>query len=288
MLADPMDDDGSHTAPADIADVDDIALLTAAWMNERAAPALLPFQHGPLARLREMIAVQEETLDSMESEDVTDADFIRSVCLLELDRVKFVIQAYLRTRLHKAEQKTMAILDSTDSRMCLSDAELAYAERFNDIVNESYQQAFLLDSLPPSLQSLNDPEIIGSLDLQKAVFVRVQKDIGDLLLPNGDTIDMAKGKMYLLRYNLVKDMLAIDLLNPLESSEKRSHKLKRLVQSPNSFFMDVKCSGCFQITTVFSHAQTVVICGGCATVLSQPTGGRARLTEGSSYRRKQN
>ncbi|KAF9821832.1 hypothetical protein IEO21_00262 [Rhodonia placenta] len=50
--------------------------------------------------------------------------------------------------------------------------------------------------------------------------------------------------------------------------------------------MDVKCPGCFAITTVFSHAQTVVLCGACASVLCQPTGGRARLTEGSSYRRK--
>ncbi|KAJ3190873.1 40S ribosomal protein S27 [Irineochytrium annulatum] len=82
--------------------------------------------------------------------------------------------------------------------------------------------------------------------------------------------------------------LAVDLLNPLESSEKRSHKLKRLVQSPNSFFMDVKCPGCFAITTVFSHAQTVVLCGSCATVLSQPTGGKARLTEGCSFRKKSN
>lgn len=39
-------------------------------------------------------------------------------------------------------------------------------------------------------------------------------------------------------------------------------------------------SGCFAITTVFSHAQTVVICGSCASVLCQPTGGKARLTEG--------
>ncbi|CAJ0629264.1 5757_t:CDS:2, partial [Entrophospora sp. SA101] len=60
---------------------------------------------------------------------------------------------------------------------------------------------------------------------------------------------------------------------------KRKHKLKRLVQSPNSYFMDVKCPGCFSITTVFSHAQTVVLCGSCANVLCQPTGGRARLTE---------
>ncbi|KAF2551837.1 hypothetical protein F2Q68_00036474 [Brassica cretica] len=39
----------------------------------------------------------------------------------------------------------------------------------------------------------------------------------------------------------------IDLLNPPAELEKRKHKLKRLVQSPNSFFMDVKCQGCFNM-----------------------------------------
>ncbi|KIM61722.1 hypothetical protein SCLCIDRAFT_121562, partial [Scleroderma citrinum Foug A] len=76
--------------------------------------------------------------------------------------------------------------------------------------------------------------------------------------------------------------LAVDLLNPSAEQENRRHKLKRLVQSPNSYFMDVKCSGCFAITTVFSHAQSVVLCGSCASVLCQPTGGKARLTEGVS------
>merc|ERR1712124_105749 len=77
-----------------------------------------------------------------------------------------------------------------------------------------------------------------------------------------------------------------DLLHPSASEEKKKHKLKRLVQSPNSFFMDVKCPGCYNITTVFSHAQTVVTCASCNTTLCQPTGGKARLTEGCSFRRK--
>ncbi|KAI4890639.1 hypothetical protein NFI96_016963 [Prochilodus magdalenae] len=81
--------------------------------------------------------------------------------------------------------------------------------------------------------------------------------------------------------------LAKDLLHPTPEEEKRRHKKKRLVQSPNSYFMDVKCPGCYKITTVFSHAQTVVLCVGCSTVLCQPTGGKARLTEGCSFRRKQ-
>ncbi|KAI8143558.1 40S ribosomal protein S27 [Fennellomyces sp. T-0311] len=80
--------------------------------------------------------------------------------------------------------------------------------------------------------------------------------------------------------------LAVDLLNPSVEHEKRCHKKKRLVASPNSYFMDVKCPGCLNISTVFSHAQTVVLCSSCGTVLCQPTGGRARLTEGSSFRRK--
>ncbi|XP_012926924.1 40S ribosomal protein S27-like [Heterocephalus glaber] len=75
-----------------------------------------------------------------------------------------------------------------------------------------------------------------------------------------------------------------DLLHP---SLKRKHKKERLVQSPNSYFTGVKCPRRCKIITVFSHAQTVVLCVGCSTVLCQPTGGKAKLAEGCSFRRKQ-
>ena len=47
------------------------------------------------------------------------------------------------------------------------------------------------------------------------------------------------------------------LLHPSPEEEKRKHK-KHLVQGPSSYFMDVKCPGCYTITTVFSHAQSIV------------------------------
>ncbi|KAL7748798.1 40S ribosomal protein S27 [Sorochytrium milnesiophthora] len=81
-------------------------------------------------------------------------------------------------------------------------------------------------------------------------------------------------------------VLAVDLLNPSAASEKSRHKLKRLVQAPNSYFMDVKCAACAAITTVFSHAQTVVLCHSCSHVIAQPTGGKARLTVDCHFRRK--
>eukprot|EP01031_Cornospumella_fuschlensis_P024911 gene24911-30097_t len=49
--------------------------------------------------------------------------------------------------------------------------------------------------------------------------------------------------------------MPIDLFHPLQAEEKQKHKLKRLIQAPDSFFMDVKCPGCFHISTIFSHAQ---------------------------------
>lgn len=81
--------------------------------------------------------------------------------------------------------------------------------------------------------------------------------------------------------------LAIDLLYPSADKQRRAHKLKRLVQHPNSYFMDVKCPGCYVISTIFSHAQMAVECNGCSTILCTSTGGKARLTEGCSFRRKQ-
>uniref|UniRef100_A0A3P9J707 40S ribosomal protein S27 n=1 Tax=Oryzias latipes TaxID=8090 RepID=A0A3P9J707_ORYLA len=76
-------------------------------------------------------------------------------------------------------------------------------------------------------------------------------------------------------------MLAKDLMHPSLAEEMRRHKKKRLVQSPNSFFMDVKCLGCYRITTVFSHAQTAVVCPGCSVVLCSPSGGKCRVTSGT-------
>lgn len=54
--------------------------------------------------------------------------------------------------------------------------------------------------------------------------------------------------------------MEIDLLGVTPAEEEKQHKLKRLVQSPNSFFMDVKCPKCKTLNTVFSHAQSTVYC----------------------------
>lgn len=72
--------------------------------------------------------------------------------------------------------------------------------------------------------------------------------------------------------------MSSDLLQPTHQSQQQSHKLKRLIPTPNSYFMDVKCGGCSETATVFSHAQTVIACNNCKNVLTKPTGGKCKIT----------
>lgn len=60
------------------------------------------------------------------------------------------------------------------------------------------------------------------------------------------------------------------------------HPFLIVTSSPSPYAWCYDRLGCFAITTVFSHAQTVVLCAACTSVLCQPTGGKARLTEGTS------
>jgi hypothetical protein len=54
-------------------------------------------------------------------------------------------------------------------------------------------------------------------------------------------------------FNTYRLRVSHDLARPSAELEKQKHKLKRLVQSPNSFFMDVKCSGCYQVKLAIEH-----------------------------------
>ena len=88
--------------------------------------------------------------------------------------------------------------------------------------------------------------------------------------------------------------MEIDLLHPDAGEEARKHKLKRLVQAPNSYFLDIKCPGCERVFTVFSHAQTVIKCheyinlspSSCDKILCRPTGGKCKLETGVGFRKK--
>lgn len=57
-----------------------------------------------------------------------ECELMRSVYLQEVNRVKYMMRAYLRCRLWKVEQYAMHILDNEEEQEKLSPQELYYAQ----------------------------------------------------------------------------------------------------------------------------------------------------------------
>lgn len=80
--------------------------------------------------------------------------------------------------------------------------------------------------------------------------------------------------------------LTNDLLHS-SLEKKKKHKKRCPLQAPVSTSWMWNAKKCYKITMALSWAQTVVLCAGCCTVLHQPTGGKARPTEGCIFKGKQ-
>ena len=74
-----------------------------------------------------------------------------------------------------------------------------------------------------------------------------------------------------------------DLLNLPHEVEMRTHKLKRTVPAPNSYFLRIKCPGCENVSIIFSNSQSDALCTGCNKRLARSTGGKVRLEEKVEY-----
>ena len=92
----------------------------------------------------------------------------------EVERWKFLMRSYLRCRIAKIDKHTLHYL-STSLRERLSEMEVAYATRHQELLHGHYLASFL-SSFPESLQNLNDTaggiSMIDGPDEQAAVFVR--------------------------------------------------------------------------------------------------------------------
>lgn len=77
--------------------------------------------------------------------------------------------------------------------------------------------------------------------------------------------------------------LLLRISTPLQ---ERKHRRKCLRDNPNSYFLGVKRPGCYEINTVFGHAQMVVLCVGCSTSSVSPQEEKQDLQK-NAFTRKQ-
>lgn len=138
-------DDVNQVAVDDINDLieedeEDTDALTAAqviekmeetWINEKFAPEILPHQKELVECILEQIRYVEDNLGSLDNKN-----FAKSVHQLQVDRLRFLIASYLRTRLEKIETYFLSILNQEQARLergedvYLTENELEFAKNY--------------------------------------------------------------------------------------------------------------------------------------------------------------
>eukprot|EP01063_Lacrimia_lanifica_P025333 TRINITY_DN33121_c0_g1_i1.p2 TRINITY_DN33121_c0_g1~~TRINITY_DN33121_c0_g1_i1.p2 ORF type:complete len:254 (+),score=78.64 TRINITY_DN33121_c0_g1_i1:52-762(+) len=184
--------------------------LLVQWRNESGAEELLQWWEGA-DRCKDILqSVEDETLDN----DDLDCSLPWAVDVLfkcERDRFRFMLSEYLRIRLLKIEAYVAWLLADPDRKALMSPAELNFCVRY-----KALQDQATADTIDVSLQGLPQPLIDHDTRAAQPypstshhVFVMFMKAVGGLQIhPSMDPQDIAAGDLYLLRYGVVRQLIA--------------------------------------------------------------------------------
>ncbi|CZS94880.1 hypothetical protein WAI453_013486 [Rhynchosporium graminicola] len=198
----------------------DLQALTRAWVNERGATELLPWpKDGLIDRATNRIKHQIELVERMTGDMDPKTNFSLIIIQTEVERWKFLIRSYLRARIAKIDKHTLHYLSPEHSDR-LSETEIAYATRHQQLLHSHYLSSFL-GSFPQNLQNLNDTaggiNMIGGPDVEEGVFVRglgAKDGSAESAITvrgrgrDGDgEVDVERGEVVIARWSDVKDIV---------------------------------------------------------------------------------
>ncbi|KAK2462404.1 hypothetical protein APHAL10511_005710 [Amanita phalloides] len=191
------------------------AQLIRHWMNERNAPDILPAQEFLLNHLLDHLRRQSGVVQLLRGDPSTSEEEHLRIMLVqtEVERVKFVVNSYVRTRLFKIEKYARFISTNADIQTRLTAAERDYALRYAQITDR-HLFASVLQSLPESQAHLDDeevafmPSMVNQPDLSRPVFVHALQDCPPAYLPDGAILNMKKGNISLTHYSAVEHFVA--------------------------------------------------------------------------------
>ncbi|KDR72993.1 hypothetical protein GALMADRAFT_252372 [Galerina marginata CBS 339.88] len=212
------DQDREEHRPQLFPDEDDNATpleqLMRHWMNERHAPDILPAQEDLLTSLLDHLRRQSEAVQLLrEDPSTSEEEHIRIMLVqTEVERVKFIVRSYVRTRLFKIEKYARFITTNADLQTRLTAAERDHASRHAQITDQHFYLT-VLRSLPEKQSHLDDtplfvPPMITEPDKSRPVFVHALQNCPRLRLPDGATLDMERGHISLMPYSIVEQLVA--------------------------------------------------------------------------------
>ncbi|XP_053573962.1 DNA replication complex GINS protein SLD5 [Bombina bombina] len=208
-LFDQESDDGSEEVltPAEL-----ISKLEEAWLNEKFAPELLESKSEIVECVMEQLNHMEQNLRRARTGDLKV-----SFHHMEIERIRYMLSSYLRSRLVKIEKFFPHVLEKEKSRgedepARLSPEEFAFAKEYMTNT-ENLLKSVALRHMPPNLQTVDLLKSVPKPNLDSFVFLRVKERQENILVePETDeqseyAIDMEVGSQHLIRYRTIAPLV---------------------------------------------------------------------------------
>jgi len=207
-IFDTASQEGEEEYEEELSAAEVLAKLEEAWINERNSPELL---HPRM----EMVDCMLEQLKTMEGNlaRLSKGDLRLPVHRMELQRIRFVINSYLRARLEKIEGQVWHYTGPGEAGSRMTQEESAFATSFRES-GTSLMDSLVLKHLPGGAW---DPEksvpALPGPTLSQAVFVKVLESregievVDESGAGRDETVDLQVGAQHLLQYNVVRGLL---------------------------------------------------------------------------------
>ncbi|KAJ4488097.1 hypothetical protein J3R30DRAFT_3695745 [Lentinula aciculospora] len=222
-----------------------LSQLTRHWMNERHAPDILPAEEELLASLLDHIRRQSDAVQLLRGEpSASEEEHIRIMLVqMEVERVKFIVRSYVRTRLFKIEKFARFIMTDATIQTRITTAERVHASRHAHLTDHHFHNS-VLQSLPETQSHLDDTPIfmppmsssfssswilthltvwlffsfsflllfflslpVTKPDNSRAVFVHALRDCPPIRFQENLTLEMKRGHISLMPFSFIEQLL---------------------------------------------------------------------------------
>ncbi|PSN41122.1 DNA replication complex GINS protein SLD5 [Blattella germanica] len=184
--------------------------LREVWLNEKFSPELLKHKTEEVDCMMDQINQMEENIGRLKK-----GDFRVVIHQMEVDRIRYLLSSYLRTRLEKIELYAVKLIEEDSKRepllQFLSPAELKFAKECLSHM-DSHLSLIALRHMPPYVQNFDKEKMAIVPNMASHVFLRAKKNIHGIIV-EGDSenrdeeVNLEENSQHIMRYESVAQYL---------------------------------------------------------------------------------
>ncbi|CAI2378774.1 unnamed protein product [Moneuplotes crassus] len=189
-------------------------------LKEREIPEILPYEEETVSELDTIVKEQEEAVSEQETRTANENFFVM-IYKTEIERLKFLLKTYLRTRLFKIQKYYLYIIKHEKADL-LSKAEYNFVANYFLYKRNHFKECFtkdLYDSLndfveikeEDAVPHKNAPvseDLVVQPSLKRPVFIKMNCDmprVNDFVMETKENLKM--GEIMLVPYDNCKDLI---------------------------------------------------------------------------------